>query len=119
MEDYKRLEVYQLAHQLAVEIHVMSLRLPKHELYEEGSQIRRSSKAVPATIVEGFGRRHYQPEYVRFLVFAHASCEETIEHLDLLFDTKSLTGAEQYQHLRDGLDTLARKLNKLIQAIRR
>ncbi|HUJ10162.1 MAG TPA: four helix bundle protein [Verrucomicrobiae bacterium] len=118
MEEYKRLEVYQLAHQLAVEIHAVSLRLPKYELYEQGSQIRRSSKAVAVNIVEGFGRRHYQQEYVRFLVFAHASCEETIEHLDLLFDTKSISDKEEFDHLRSDLDTLARKLNKLIQAIR-
>ena len=31
--------------------------LPKFEMYEEGSQIRRSSKAVASNIVEGFGRR--------------------------------------------------------------
>ena len=36
MEEYKKLEVYQLAHSLAVEIHAMSLKLPKYELYEEG-----------------------------------------------------------------------------------
>jgi four helix bundle protein len=90
MEEHKRLEVYQLAHSLAVDIHAVSLKLPKHELYEEGNQIRRSSKAIAANIVEGFGRRSYQPDYVRFLVVAHASCEETIEHLDLLFDTASL-----------------------------
>ncbi len=119
MEEYKKLEIYRLAHNLAVEIHAVSLRLPKHELYEEGSQIRRSSKAIAANIVEGFGRRSYQSDYLRFLVVAHASCEETIEHLDLLFDTGSLAGKQQYEHLRTGLDTLARKLNKLIQTIRR
>jgi four helix bundle protein len=119
MEEYKKLEVYQLAHSLAVEIHAVSLKLPKHELYEEGSQIRRSSKAIAANIVEGFGRRSYQSDYLRFLVIAHASAEETIEHLDLLFDTGSLTDKQLFEHLRTGLDTLARKLNKLIQTIRR
>ena len=118
MEEYKKLEVYHLAHTLAVEIHAMSLKLPKHELYEEGSQIRRASKAIAANIVEGFGRRSYQSEYIRFLVIAHASCEETIEHLDLLHDTESLRDQGQYEYLRNGLDKLARKLNKLIQTIR-
>ena len=118
MEEYKKLEVYRLAHMLAVEIHAMSLRLPKLELYEEGGQIRRASKAIAANIVEGFGRRSYQSEYIRFLVIAHASCEETIEHLDLLFDTGSLTNKQEQERLRNMLDTLARKLNKLIQAIR-
>jgi four helix bundle protein len=57
MQSYKDLEIYQLAHRLAVEIHVMTLKLPQFEQYGEGSQIRRSSKAVVANIVEGFGRK--------------------------------------------------------------
>lgn len=64
-QSYKDLEIYQLAHRLAVEIHKMTLEeLPKFEMYEEGSQIRRSSKSAAANIVEGFGRKRYQNEYI-------------------------------------------------------
>jgi len=41
--------------------------LPKFEMYEEGSQIRRSAKSVAANIVEGYGRRRYKQEFIRFL----------------------------------------------------
>src|SRR3989338_5069864 len=68
MQSYKDLEIYKASHKLAVEIHKMSLDLPKLEMYEEGSQIRRSSKAIPANIVEGFGRKKYQQDYLRFLI---------------------------------------------------
>jgi len=54
MKNYRDLEIYKLAKKLAVEIHKMTLTLPKFELYEEGSQIRRSSKAIGANIVEGY-----------------------------------------------------------------
>jgi len=37
--------------------------LPKFEMYEEGSQIRRSSKSVRTNIVEGYGRRNYKLDY--------------------------------------------------------
>lgn len=90
MQSYKDLEVYKLAHSLAIEVHKMTLQLPKFETYEEGSQIRRSSKSASVNIVEGFGRKRYQAEYLRYLVFAHASCNETIEHLELLYKTESL-----------------------------
>jgi four helix bundle protein len=48
------LKIYKRAHQLAVEIHKMSLSLPQFEMYEEGSQVRRSSKSVSSQIVEGY-----------------------------------------------------------------
>jgi four helix bundle protein len=86
MQSYKDLEIYKLAHSLAIDIHKMSLKLPSHEMYEEGSQIRRSSKAIASNIVEGFGRKRYKQDYIKFLVYAHSSCNETIEHLELLYE---------------------------------
>ena len=56
---YKKLQIWILAKEVVIEVHEMSLTLPKFELYEEGSQIRRSSKTTKATIVEGYGRRRY------------------------------------------------------------
>ncbi len=55
---YKKLEVWQLARELVIDIHKMTLsELPKFEMYEEGSQIRKSIKSVKSSIVEGYGRR--------------------------------------------------------------
>jgi len=80
-----------LAHKLSVEIHRMTVEdLPKFEQYEEGEQIRKSSKSIPTNIVEGFGRKRYKDDFIRFLTIAHASCSETIEHLEILYDTGSL-----------------------------
>jgi four helix bundle protein len=68
---YKNLEIWKLARELTIEIHKMTLNgLPKFEMFEEGSQIRKSSKSVRSTIVEGYGRRKYKQEFIRFLIFA-------------------------------------------------
>ena len=91
--------------------------LPKFEMYEEVSQIRRSVKSVKANIVEGYGRRRYKNEYVRFLTFSHASCDETIDHLETLFETKSLVRVEQYKNLHERLTNLSRKLYRFIQCV--
>ncbi|MDD5085734.1 MAG: four helix bundle protein [Candidatus Omnitrophica bacterium] len=117
MQSYDDLEIYQMAHRLAVEIHRLSLELPRHEMYEEGSQIRQSSKAISANIVEGFGRKRYRQDYIRFLVYAHASCNETIEHLRLLCEAKSLKDKSRFEHFLDGYDMLGRKLNAFIKAV--
>jgi four helix bundle protein len=115
---YKKLDVWQLARELVIEIHEMTIKkLPKYELYEEGSQIRRSIKSVKSTIVEGYGRRKYKQDFIRFLTYALASCDETIDHLENLYDTKSLTDNTLYQHLHDKLELLSKKLNMFLQSV--
>ncbi len=94
----------------------MTLELPSFEMYEEGSQIRRSAKSIPSNIVEGFGRKKYQHDYLRFLIIAHASCNETIEHLEILYETGSLKDKENFNDYFKEYDTLGRKINKFIQA---
>jgi four helix bundle protein len=64
---YKNVGIWQLAKELATEIHKMTLNLPKFEMYEEGSQIRRSRKSIRSNIVEGYGRRIYKNEFIRFI----------------------------------------------------
>lgn len=43
---YKNLEIWKLSRHVVIDIHQMSMNLPKFELYETGSQIRRSSKSI-------------------------------------------------------------------------
>ena len=94
---YKKLEVWQISRSLVVDIHKMTLRdLPKFEMFEEGRQVRRSSKSIKSNIVEGYGRRKYKNEYLRFLCYAIASNDETIDHLETLLETESLSDKEQY-----------------------
>jgi len=84
MGSYKDLEIYQLSFKLAVKVHHLTMTLPKHELYEQGSQLRRSAQSIKDNIAEGFGRRRYKAEYIRFLIFAHASCDEAISQLEMI-----------------------------------
>ena len=66
-QSYNDLEVYLVAKKLAVDVHAITiLHLPKFEMYEEGRQIRRSSKSVVANIVEGFGRTRYRTNLYNF-----------------------------------------------------
>ncbi len=116
VESHRDLEVYQLAFALAVEVDHISKSLPKYEMYEEGSQLRRAAKSIPANLAEGFGRRRYTQEYIRFIVFALASCDETRVHLDLLYRTGSLA-EDLYQHLTQQYDILGKRLNKFLQGV--
>lgn len=111
MQSYKDLEIYQISHMLAIEVHKMTLeKLPKLEMYEEGRQIRKSSKSISATIVEGFGRKQYQQEYIRYITYAIASCDETKEHLELLFETGSFNEEDIFKYLLKRYQELGKKL---------
>jgi four helix bundle protein len=115
MKSYRDLEIYKESRRLAIEVHVLSLSLPKHELYEEGSQVRRSSKAVTALNVESHGRKRYKAEYIKYLTYAQAECDETIVHLDFLIDTGSLTDKSKGKLLRKDYDLLSKKINGFTQ----
>jgi four helix bundle protein len=115
---YRNLEIWQLARELSVDIHGMTLAaLPKFEQYEQGAQIRRSSKSVRANIVEGYGRRRYKKDFIRFLCFAEASCDETIDHLETLFETGSLTDEDLYQSIHERLQMLSKKINRFLFSV--
>jgi four helix bundle protein len=118
--NYRGLDVWQLARESVIAIHEMTLtKIPKFEMFEEGSQIRRAIKSVKSNIVEGYGRRRYKQEVVRFIVYALASCDETADHLDTLGSTKSLRNTATIEQLGGRLDELGRKLNLFQQSVER
>ncbi len=50
---YHDLEIWKLAREVGVAVHRMTLQnLPKFEMFEEASQIRRPAKSISANIVE-------------------------------------------------------------------
>ena len=115
---YRNLEIWKLSRGLTADIHKMSLtRLPKFEMYEEGAQIRRSMKSVRSNIVEGYGRRRYKQEFIHFLTYAQASCDETIDHLEILAETGSLMDEPLFNDLHERLNVLGKKFNLFTQSV--
>ena len=116
-KSYEDLEIFVLGKGLAVKIHKITLEeLPKFEMYEEGNQLRRSSKSIVSNIVEGFGRRRYKNEFVQFLTYALASCDETKVHLEMLHETGSLK-KDIYEELSLNYKELGAKLFNFRKAV--
>ena len=113
---YRDLEIYGMAHSLGVVAHKFSLQLPRYEIYEMGSQLRRASKSISANIVEGYGRRRYKQEFLRYLVFAQASCDETAERVTYARDCHAELAPASLEVLAQ-TEGLGRRLNKFIQAV--
>ena len=113
---YQSLQVYQRAHAFGVACRKLSMDLPKFELFESGSQLRRAAKSVSANIVEGYGRREYEAEYHRFLVIALASNDEAAEWLRYLTDCHPEKAAAIEPLLRENQE-IGRMLNGLISSL--
>ena len=106
---YKTLEIWKLSREVVISIHEMTLKeLPKFETFEEASQIRKSSKTTKSAIVEGYGRRRYKADFVKFLIYSLSSNDETLDHLETLWETKSLKNQVLYLFLPSALFISAR-----------
>jgi four helix bundle protein len=115
MSSYRDLEIYKLAFELSIKVHFASLKLPSFELHEQGSQVRRSSKGVRDAIVEGYGRRKYKQDYVKFLTYSIASCDETTNHINSI--RTIYPDLKDFSTFEEEYDKLGRKINNYIQYV--
>ena len=116
MRDFRKIEAWQLADDLAVAVYEATKGFPKEELYGITSQIRRAVTSVAANIVEGASRESAK-DYAHFLQIARGSLAETQYFLHLAIRLG-------YLHETRGseLEQAARRvfgcLHGLIQAVR-
>jgi len=115
MSSYKELEIYKFAYNIAIRVHKASLKLPKFELYEQGSQIRRSTKSVKDTIVEGYGRRRYKAEFIRYLIYAQASCDEATNQATSIVEL--YPNISEFVEIQNDLDILGKRINNFIKYV--
>jgi len=84
------LAVYRKLCTLALEVHDLTMTFPKFELYELGSQLRRSSNSAPANIAEGFDNKHTNI-YLESISRALGEMREIRHHLSIAYKKHYLT----------------------------
>ncbi|MBZ0308073.1 MAG: four helix bundle protein [Anaerolineae bacterium] len=75
MQDFKKLVVWQKAHQLTLNVYKLTRGYPSEEKFGLISQMQRSSSSIPTNIAEGCGRET-NAELNRFLYVALGSASE-------------------------------------------
>ena len=115
MQDFKRLEVWQLAHRLQVTAYDLVKGFPREELYGLRSQVTRAAGFVPANIAEGCGRDG-DAELARFCTIAKRSASELEYELLLARDLKLLQPAN-YETLSQQTVEIKRMLTVLVQKL--
>lgn len=91
IRSFHDLEVYQLSYQLAMDIFTISREFPSEEKYSLTSQIIRSTRSVSANIAEGFGKRAYENEFKRHLIYSTGSLEESKVWFKFALDCNYIT----------------------------
>jgi four helix bundle protein len=112
---FRKLIVWQRAHQLVLLIYKLTEKFPKHEMFGLTSQIRRAAVSVTANIAEGYASGG-QGQFGRFLNIAQGSLAEAEYYLILALDLKYLdqTEYEESESLRAESGYL---LHRLIQSL--
>ena len=73
--DVEKLQVWQLAMDLAAKVYEITDKFPKHEMYSLADQMRRAAVSIPSNIAEGEGRDSTK-DFVRFLNITKGSLYE-------------------------------------------
>ena len=109
------LEVYKRLCKLAIEIHELSMSFPKFEIYELGSQLRRSSNSAPANLAEGFGNKHTNI-YLETISRAQGEIRETKHHMSMA-SSKNYISEEKLSHFMSNYEECSKMLYGLEKAL--
>ena len=110
---FERLEVFQRAYRISLEVHRSSLNFPDIEQRAIADQIRRASKSVCSNIAEGFAKQPYsKAEFRRYLTVALGSADEMRLWARYCLDLGYIDDAT-WQSWRDEYQDIAKMLHGL------
>jgi len=114
--NFEKLNVYQEAINLALEMYRVTKRLPKDELFGIVSQLRRAAVSISLNIAEGSSRS--KKEFAHFLDMARGSCYELVPLLRISLELKYITKVD-YDRLYERVDNLTKRINALKNSVNR
>lgn len=90
IRSFRDLEVYQNSYAASIEVITKIVpKLPKEEQYDLGDQLKRSTKAVPRLIAEGYSKKHQKRGFQKYLDDDMAESNEIIVSLSHVRDLYS------------------------------
>ena len=112
---FRKLIVWQRAHELTLMIYKASEKFPRNEMFGLTSQMRRSAVSVEANIAEGYALGT-GPNYLRHLNISVGSLAETESHIEIAHDLEYLSD-ETYEKLTDKAREVGYLLSRLKTSI--
>jgi len=116
MRDFRKLQVWEKAHRMALAIYKATAGFPRAEVYGLVSQMRRAAVSIPANIAEGCGREG-GAELGRSVKIAMGSASE-LEYELLLAHELGFIAPEGHQQLSNAIEEIKRMLTAFAQKLK-
>jgi four helix bundle protein len=116
MKDFRQLDVWQRAQELAVQVYRQTNHYPKEERYGLTDQLRRATVSIPTNVAEGCGRAG-DADFARFVQIAFGSACE-VESLLLLSRDLGFLTAIDYDAMQGRLVSVKRMLAALLKKLK-
>ncbi len=116
MKDFRDLQVWHKAHELALDAYRASSGFSQHERYGLTSQFRRAAVSIGANLAEGCGRGS-DADFARFAQIAMGSASE-VEYLVLLARDLQELSEEDRDRLNARISEVKRMLSALIKTLK-
>ncbi len=120
---FSELRIYKTSIRLAEEIHKLINKEKDYWKVNEYKQIQRSSSSISSNISEGYAKKIYQKELIRYLNIALGSSDETQSHIILMYKKEYIGKIDyeyflnQYKNLSIKILNFIKRVNNDIQAI--
>lgn len=116
MQDFRKLQVWNKAHVLTLEIYKVTAHFPKEELFGLTSQLRRASASIGSNLAEGCGRGS-NADLGRFIQIAFGSASEVQYQLLLARDLLYLSSPE-WEQKDESIGEIKRMLASLLKKLK-
>ncbi len=116
MQDFRKIEVWQIAHQLTLSVYKITREFPTEERFGLTSQMRRSSASIAANIAEGCVRSS-DSDFARFLYNSLGSASE-LEYFALLSRDLGYFDEARFELIASESQRVKRMLTSFIQRLK-
>lgn len=111
MQDFRRLEVWQIAHELTLSVYRVTKSFQTDERFGLTGQLRKACSSIEANLAEGCGRGS-DADFSRFVQIAMGSASETQCHLLLARDLGYLA-----EHAHCELEERVQRVKRMLASL--
>jgi four helix bundle protein len=116
MQDYRKLQIWQKAHQITLKVYKLTKSFPADERFGLISQMQRCAVSIPSNIAEGSARGS-DADFARFIAIAMGSGAE-LDYQLLLAHELGYVSEEAHQTTTQELNDLRRMMNAFYRRLK-